>query len=215
MMWLGFIVWTVAVSFAWKLTARRPEYRPIAILLTVGIAADMLYLGWSVAVLGPLARSLGVAVPWTGWARVAGVVANALSLVWPASLVATALVMTKAKPWIAIAGWVLAVLAFVVLHPIAGDGSQEQLLLVVRAAAALATTAIGITWIQRPNREPATAADFALALVLTGELLSLLGAWRVGVFEHWYVSQALYLATFGMLIVSQGRYLCSSPQPSS
>ena len=52
-------------------------------------------------------------------------------------------------------------------------------------------------------------------MIVSTETISLFGAWRVGLFEQWPVSQVLYLTLFGMLILSQGRLLWSSPQPST
>jgi hypothetical protein len=134
--------------------------------------------------------------------------------VWPFAIVAAALVVFAGrKPWPALAGWalVLAVLAFV--HPIAG--SQATALAIVQALSIVGSAAIGYAWYRRTTTH-ATSAQFAMALIVTMELVSLLGAWRVGLFEQWPVSQVLYLGLFGALVLAQGRwFLWNSPQPCS
>jgi hypothetical protein len=215
MMLVFFAVLAGAVVLAWMLTARRPEHRPVAVLLTVGAVADGGLQVFDRAVLAPLRASRGVATPWTGWARAAGSLADALTLVWPAAIVATVLVVFAGRrPLAAFVGWACAVAVLIGAHPMAGDGTQARALAVANVLAVAISVALVVAWYRKTAR-PATSAQFALALIVSAELVSLLGAWRVGPFERWPVAQVLYLALFGVLVLAQGRFLWSSPQPSS
>jgi hypothetical protein len=209
------IMMAVAAALAWSVTARRPEHRPLALLLSTALAGQLAQLAWDAGVLAPLRASLGVQSPWTGWARVAGLVADALWLIEPAALVAAALVVFAGrKPWPAVTGWACAVAALAILHAIAADGSLARVLTAVQVFSVVVSALLGVVWYRRTTK-PGSSEHYALGMIVTTELVSLLGAWRIGPFEHWQVSQVLYLSLFGMLIVSQGRYLWSSPQPST
>ena len=146
-------------------------------------------------------------------AWIAFVLANGLALLWPAALVGAALVVFAGRrPWAAIAGWACALAVLTVVHPAGAD--QARAFALVQLLAVASAAAVGVTWYRRREGRPMSSAHFALAMILSTELVSLLGAWRVGPFEHWPISQVLYLVLFAMLIVSQWRYLWSSPQPS-
>jgi hypothetical protein len=217
MMGLAFYaVVLAATALAWTLARRRPEHRPVAVLLSVAIVADVAVHLYDVAVIAPLRAELGLG-PWTGWARAASVLYNAAQLAYPAILVATVLhVFKAARPWLAAIGWTFAVAYFVVAHPVGGDGSQARALTIADAAAATVALAVVVRWYARA-RQPATSAQYAMALIASAELASLIGAWRVGPFAAWPVSQVLYVALYAALALVQGRYLWTSPrlQPSS
>ncbi len=214
MMFAFFATLAVAAALAWRVTSRRPEHRPLALLLSVMLADNLAVRAWNAAVLAPLRASLGVQVPWTGWARVAGLVTHALWLVEPAALLAAALVVFAGrKPWAAVASWASAVVMLGIMHPTAADGSLARALTALQVVAVLYAATLGV-WRWRKTRA-ATPAQLALGMIVTTELVSLLGAWRIGPFEHWPVSQALYLMLFAGLVLFQGRFLWSSPQPSA
>jgi len=208
-----FSLMAVAVVTAWLLASRRPEHRAVAVLLTFGLLADVGTHLFDVGVIVPLREALGVQTPWTGWARVAAVVYNALVLAWPTALVATVIhVFTKRAPAIAIVGWALVVAFFSIVHPT--TGSQQLALTLANSLAAFVAAGIVVHSFLN-TKKPASSAQFALALVSFAEVSSLLGAWRIGPFENWPISQVLYLALFGVLAVAQGRFLWfSQPQPS-
>jgi hypothetical protein len=209
------LTFAAAVVVAWILASKRPEHRSVALLLSFGLIADAGLCVFDAAVLAPLRASLGTATPWTGWARAAGFLADAVTLVWPAAILAAVLVVFAGrKPWPALAGWACVLVVLAVAHPIAGDGSQARALALANTLAIMASAGIVLAW-YRKTTEPAGSARLALALIVSAEAVSLLGAWRVGPFERWPVAQALYLALFGALVLAQGRFLWSSPQPSS
>jgi hypothetical protein len=208
-LWLALVVVT---AMAWALASKRREHRPIAVLLSLGLAAEVAQRALSVAVLAPLRAALGVDVPWSGWARAAGLLYDAVALTWPAALVGAALVVFAGRrPWAALLGWSFAVAAFAGAHPIAGDGSQARAYTAVQTLAVAIAAGLGLGWI-RGRATPATTAQYALAMMVIAELVSLLGAWRVGLFEGWPIAQALYLVMFGVVALVQGRFLWTSPQ---
>jgi hypothetical protein len=207
-----FAMYVGAAVLAWILTAKRPEHRPVALLLSLGLAVEVLQLVLEVGVLAPLRASLGVQAPWTGWAAVVGLMAKGVWAIWPAALAATVLVAFGRKPWLAIVGWACTMIVFAVVHPIAGDGSEARVLAVVEVLFVAISAGVLVAWYSKPSR-PMNSAQFALTMIVATELVSLLGAWRVGLFEQWPVSQMLYLVLFGVLILTQGRALWNSPQP--
>ena len=213
MMFALFAMYGMAVMLAWILASKRPEHRPVALLLSLGLTVEVVQLALEVGVLAPLRASLGVEVPWTGWASVVGLVAKAVWMIWPAALTATVLVAFGKKPWAAFIGWACALAFFATAHPIAGDGSEARALAMVEVGFVAVSAAVLIAWYRQPMR-PMNSAQFALTMIVATELVSLLGAWRVGPFEQWPVSQVLYLVLFGVLILTQGRWLWNSPQPS-
>jgi hypothetical protein len=86
----------------------------------------------------------------------------------------------------------------------------------VHVVAALVCAALGLAW-YRATAKPPTSAHYALAMIVTAEVISLLGAWRIGPYDAWLISQVLYLLMLVVVVVVQGRYLWNSPQsqPSS
>jgi hypothetical protein len=206
MMLAFFAVWLAVIVMAWALTQRRPEHKPIAVLLSVGFVADVVY--------PILALLLHSACPRATWAS--GMLANGLALVWPAAVVGAALVVFAGKkPWAAGFGWACALAAIAVSCSIAGNDSEPRVLTMIQVMASLSAAGIGITWYRaaRKARTAANSAHFVLMAIIVTEVVALLGAWRIGPLEHWPVSQALYVLMFGLVGFMQGRLLCSS-QPS-
>lgn len=200
-----FVVSTAAAALAWVVARRRLEHRPIAMLLSAGLAFNAALLALNVAVLAPMRERFGMAAPWTGCARAAGHLADALELAWPASVVATALVVFAGrKPWPAFLGWAALVAAMVATHPTAADGSLGRVLTAAALFSAIVSAGLFVAWYRRP-RKPTTSAHYALAMIVAIELASLVAAWRVGPFEHWDLSQVVYMVLFVALVALQGR----------
>ena len=204
-----------AVAMAWTVARRRPEYRAVALLLSLGLVTDVAQLAFDARVLSPLRASLGVDVPWTGWAHVAAVAEDALTLLWPASLVGAVLaVFTRKTPWIAAMGWALGLAFFVLVHPIAGDGSQARALTAVQVLSSVSCAGVIAAWYKKTPDQP-EAEHLVLALMVAAELVSLMGSWTHGLFERWPVSQMLYLTLFCVLVLVQGRHVWTSAHASS
>jgi hypothetical protein len=199
----------IASVLAWVLAARRPEHRPAAIVLTVGMAVDVIGHLYDGVVLAPIRAELGMQAPWTGWARAAGALAHAIALLWPATLVGCALVAFPGKrPWPAFAGWAAFVVVLAMTHPMASDGSLQRFLTAAQSVGALTAAVIVARWFFRATRA-ANSAQLILACVTLAEVVSLLGTWRYGPFERWMVSRAAYLMMLTSVVIAQGRYLWS------
>lgn len=212
-----YVLSALATALAWVLARRRAEHRPVAVLLSVGLASDVavklirrFYLDTQIAQLGVDAR-------WTGAPRRVAVLVHALFLAWPAALVGAALVVfLRRSAWPAGAGYAAAVAAVVVTHPIAGDGSLGRMLTAVQLAAVLTSFGCAVTWALR-SRERSTSAQACMLVIAFVELAAMAGSWRVGVFTGWQLSRIAYVTMYVVAIVIQVGFLWSRPplSPSS
>jgi len=195
----------VATSLAWVLAQRKPEHRPIAALLAVGLGTDLARRVLRATYLGAEINRLGHDTPWTGWPRVAATASHALFLAWPAALVGAALVVFLARrAWPSMAAWAVAVSAIVITHPIAGNGSLGRMLTGMHLASLAAAVGCGLTWYLGPSRKQTTTAQAALSLIVGVELTTLAFAWRAGIFAHWNLTQAVYVVLYAVLAIMQG-----------
>lgn len=207
------IALVIVTAMAWALASKRREHRPVAVLFSIGLVGELVLRAYDATILASLREALGIDVPWTGWARAAALLSHAIVLTWPAALVAACLVVfARRRPWLAVIGWAVAVAAFAVAHPIAGDGSLARAFTAAQVLSVSVSAALCLMWLRR-RTTPATSAQYALMMVVIAESLSLLGAWRVGLFEAWPISQMAYLFMFGIVALVQGRFLWT-PQVS-
>jgi len=201
----------LATALAWMLARRRAEHRPVAVLLTVGLGADVAQRTLRTFYLGAVTQRLGADIPWTGLARLAATFFHALFLAWPAALLGAALVVfLRRGAWPAGAAYAAGIAWIVVVHPIAGNGSLAQALTAAQLAAVLASLGCGLTWYLRPTTEPTSTAQAALALIIGVELTTLAFAWRTGIFANWHLSQAIYVVMYAVLTILQGGFVWQS-----
>jgi hypothetical protein len=206
----------IATVAAWILARRRAEHLPIAALLTVGLGTDLARRALRSLYLGEAIRRLGNDAPWTGWPRVAAVASHALFLAWPATIVAVALVVyLRRRPWPALLGYAASIVAIVVVHPIAGNGSLGRMLTAGMMIGLLVGVGCAATWYLKPAGDPASkaptsTAQATLTIMLAGELASLVGSWRLGIFDHWHLSQIAYLFMFSILNILQWGFVWQS-----
>jgi hypothetical protein len=197
------IALVLSVVLAWVVASARPEHRPISILLSIGLADELAERSVAIAVLDPLRFD-------AQWASAARLLTDAVTLVWPAAILATALVVyVGRKPWAAIAGWAMVVGILGAMHHVVADHAHEHALALAHASAVAGAAAMGVAWYRR-TKTRATTSQHALAFVIAAEVVSLFGAWRIGVVDGWLVSQVLYLIMFGALIALQGRLVWDS-----
>ena len=190
---------------AWMLARYRAEHRPVAVLLTVGLGADVAQRILRTFYLNAAIEQFGTDVPWIGTARLAANLSQALFLAWPAALVGAAIVVfLRRSAWPAGAAYAAAVAGIVVVHPIAGDGSLARALTAAQLAAVLAAIGCGLTWYLRPSDELTSTAQAALALIVGVEFITLGFAWRTGIFASWHLSQAIYVVLYAVLTILQG-----------
>jgi hypothetical protein len=193
-----YLVFALAMVLAWAVAARRTEHRPIAALLSAGLAASAACTAWNAIMVEPLRAALGTATPWSGWPYVAGTILHALVFVWPAALVGAALVVfARRSPWPAILAWAMVVFAFGLVHPAArGQVFAHQL---AELAATLTAAGLWTAWARR--RVQPTSAHYAMSAVIVVELMSRVAEWRGGTLAD---SQVLYLVMLAVLVLMQG-----------
>jgi hypothetical protein len=183
----------IASALAWVLASRRPEYRPIAMLFTLGLTAQAVELALAVA-LGPGTRGTA--------ALVARVAFDAATMAWPCALVgATLVVFAGGSPKPALFGWFAAVAVFAVAHPSPAGGGQARALATVEAVSA-GIAAVIVAWWFRARKTPPNTAQRALQIIVATEVLAF-----AGTMKGWPISSALYLAMLVLVIAAQGRWL--------
>jgi hypothetical protein len=155
----------------WRVMGRRHEYLPIALFFFAWLASDAAWGTLEAGVLAPLRAQIGVAAPWTGRALLATYAYYAIWLLPPAALIGAALtVFANRRPWPAFVGWLLVLIAFMVVHPRAPNGSQRFAETVVDlGSAGIAALLIPGLYVRQPT--PSTFAFFTLAVVVFVELL--------------------------------------------
>jgi hypothetical protein len=195
-----------ATILAWALALRRPEHRPIAYLLTVGLGSDAARHVLTVKVIRPAALAFGD-TPWTGSARGAAIVDEVLFIAWSVAMVGAALVVfLDRRAWPALASYAALVVWIAAAHPMMLDGSLPRFYTVVQLASSAVCVGCALTWYIGAHK-PATTAQTCLALTVAVELLSIAFSWRVGIFQQWHLSQGVYLVLYGVLILIQGGIL--------
>jgi hypothetical protein len=207
MTWL-YLLGAATVGLAWWLSCRRPEHFPAAWVLSAGLAADAARRVLRVSYLDSAIERLGWAHPWTGAPRLAALAYHALTIVWPAALAAGAVAVYLGRgSWLVGAGYVAAVAFFAVAHPYAGDGSLQRALTTCELVSLLVALGSLVTWYRSPSREPTTTAQAVLLVLVTGEIGSLAGAWRLDLFGRWDFSRFAFALTRVVALALQGGYL--------
>jgi hypothetical protein len=151
-----------------------------------------------------LIRPLG-SPPFTGAARVAFHVDEAIELSWAAGLAALAIIVFAGRRFAGVAIGLLwvATVAYLATHypEIRGDALREVYLAVELAALAVAAGSI-VSWTWR--REPPTPARISvLAICLTDGITLLAGAWRWGFWVHWELNQAAFALLYATIAAYQ------------
>jgi hypothetical protein len=201
----------LACVLAWALASRQPAHRPIALLLSAGLLSDLARRALRVLVLAP-ARAEG-AVPFTGGARVAAAGEVFLFLSWPAAIAAAALfVYLGRRPWAVGAAWLLVSGVLVAGYPTFRGELLGRCYLGFELAAVACALFCVVRWY--PSKGKTSPAQASLALLVATETVSLVGAWRVGVFDNWQLTQALNTLVFAVLSFLQGGFLWQSRRSS-
>lgn len=200
----------VAMVLAWTLARRSAEHRPIAWLLSAGLGVDLARRALRTFYIVPVIRPLR-GHPLTGLPLAVSHVNDALFLTWPAALAACALVVYLGRrPWPAAMAWLAVVAGLVAFHPYESTGMLGRALTGAQLAGVAVALGCAATWYLSTSRAPTTTAQASLAVIIGSELATLVGSWRVGVFDNWHVSQILFLLLYVLLVVLQGGFLWSS-----
>jgi hypothetical protein len=198
----------VATGLAWALAWRRAEHRPVALLLTLGLATDLLRRALYLHVLVPGYQAAGGAA-LTGWYRVAGNLDAATFLVWPAAIAgASVRVYLGRRPVMVVVAWAVVGAALAACYPVARGALLARVFLVAELAALLVATGSIVTWARR--RRVPDVQHVSVALVVAAELCAVVaGPWKVDLFGAWPLAQLGYAALYVVLIVLQGGSGCS------
>lgn len=211
---LIYVLEIIAIGLAWPLTQRRREHRPVLVLLAVAFVSDMGVRAIRELYLVEANRRLGMDAPWPWPERAVGHLSDAFTLAWPAALVGAALAaFLRRRVWPAIAAYAATVAGFVIVHPIAGDGSLARALTGAQVVSVGLLLGCALTWYAR-SRERATSAQACMFVFAFGELGSLFGSWRGDVLTDFRLSKLAYVVMFIVVIAIQGSYLWLKPSTS-
>jgi hypothetical protein len=199
-----YVLSAATVALAWALVRKKPEHVPVAALLTLGLACDVARRALTRGVLLPAIARDGDA-PFTGGVRAVAHVDDALFLAWPAALAACSLaVFLRRRPWPVILVYVAFVAAIAIAYPMTRDGLLARAYTGAELFAVMVSLGAAIMWYRSPSKVQTTTAQSTLVVIVASELASVVGSWRLGIFDNWHLTQIAYLLMFAVLIVMQG-----------
>jgi hypothetical protein len=196
-LWAACLTLLSAVVAAVMLTRVRRDHRVFAVFLAWLASVDALRAALDMSF--GLVRPLG-SPPFTGAARVAFHVDEAIGLSAPTAMAITAIMLFVRRPWLSLLpglAWVGAV-AYLATHYPAIRGEALRLVYLGAELAALAVSAASIvTWgWRRESPTPARVCSLLVCVVDGGMLIA--GAQRWGFWSRWdlqqYAISLLYLA---------------------
>lgn len=212
MLWtVGALLSALTTALAWCVARGRPDHRPVAALLTVGLVSDLLRQALRMVVFLP-ARERFAGAPYTGWTRVAADVDNALVLAYPAAIVAVASwVFLRRRPWPVAVGWAVAVAVLAIAYPVTRGAVLSRCYLGAELIAITVTLGAAAMWLWR--REPPTLTHAVTLLIGASEAATLV-TFRKGLFTSWTLAQAGYITLYVILIGLHGGAVCGSSSSS-
>lgn len=201
------IINAVVVVLAWVCARRHPAHRAVAVVLSVGLAAELArqaLLSW---VLPPAPPTPEAARPLEGALRWAIYADRALFIAWPAALAACAVrVLAERRVWPVVLGYAGVVVALAVTYPLTRWGVLRLCYLAVDLIAGLVGLAAFITWTRRYwGKRRADVSVTVTAVLVAGHFASIVaGPYRFGLFgSEWSLIQLAYLILFSILILIQ------------
>jgi hypothetical protein len=199
----------IAVALAWAAARRRPEHRPFAGLLTLGLVSDVIRLLLQRWVLPP---PLLDNPPLTGWIRIAGYIDAALYVAWPIGIAAVALnTLAKRSMRPAIVAYVIVVAGLIIGYPTIRGDVLRKVLLGIELASMLVGLASILVWRRRSERSTITA--LCTSVIVVGHFGTVIsGPYRFGLFgEAWFLAQVAYVLIYAVVIVLQAGILWEQP----
>lgn len=191
-----------ATSSAWVLAWRRRQHLPVAVLFVVGILGDM-GQRW----LAPLLRDQPR--PFTGDARVAWTLKQALFTSYPPAVVVVALVvLARAPRWslvLPLGAWLAIVAAHIFGYPELRQAALGTFYLGLQVAAVgvLAVLAMRFEVHRRRRRVPPTAAELVVLWSVLAEAINLGGPLLREPWRRWGLARVAYGAVYVVAIIVQ------------
>lgn len=207
----------LATILAWIVARRRSDHRSIAILLTFGIASDLVQRAILHLVLPP---PLLDNPPLTEWTRVAGHAESALFIAWPFGIAAQALwVFSRRRPRIVALAYIITVVALIMGYPATRGRALQRIYLGAELSCLFVALAALFPWLARLSRlqDRVTLTSSCTGLLVTGHFAAVVsGPYRVGLFGAWSIAQASYLAIYSAINLMHGVWLWEQRrQPSA
>jgi hypothetical protein len=193
------IAFQVCCAIAAGLLAwRRRDHRPFAVW-SVGTTTATIARGIMATTILPV-RPLS-APPFTGAARIAFHVDEALFLASAVSLSVAAIVLCverRALAWLPTLAWVVAVAYLATHYPeIRGESLRKFYLAAELAALAASVASLATLWWRHVDWTPAHMCLFACVAVDGGTLFA--GAWWWGFWSDWAANQAAFALLYAVL----------------
>jgi hypothetical protein len=189
-----------AAFLAVVVARRRPEHRPVALFLVVIVLA---------ALARPAIEATGIVpstpspVPLAGLPRVAAHALQALYLLWPFGVLALVRRAFTGKGVGLIAtGYTLSLAGLIAGYPMIRGALLARTYTALELASLLVSIGFVTQWWQR--RLIPTLSQVAAGLILTVELMTLLGPYRAALFSGWERALAIYMVMYGALVVFHG-----------
>jgi hypothetical protein len=200
-----FVLMFLASVTAVGVARRMPEYRPVAAVLVVILAANIIR-----QIIEPYIITSPGDPPLTGTARVLGHIEQALYLLDPFAIAAGSIALfLERRPWPLIPFWAALVAALVLTYPLSRGAVLRQVYLDVELAALVVSVGALLTWARRWERVEQHRRAMAL-IIAADAVIVVLGPWRYSLGVRWDLALTGELMLFGLLTFLQGRCLWSS-----
>jgi len=205
---------TIVTILAWMVARRRPDHRPIALFLTVALAADLARWPLRLFVLLPAHDRFGSA-SFSGWWRVAGHLESALFLTWSAGIAAVAqVVFVRRRFWPVVAAWAIFVALLAIGYPTIRGAVLARFYLGAELVALAVAIGALVQWFW--TEEPSGIQHTIVMLLIGVDLVVVIaGAWRHGIFASWNLAQISYSVLYFLLLALNGLALWLAPTSSS
>ncbi|WP_437567553.1 hypothetical protein [Sorangium sp. So ce542] len=205
---IAYLCLTGAMVLAWATAWRRREHRPVALFLSLALAADLGRRALRLLVLVPAREALRAQgldptrVPFTGLVRVAADAEGALFVAWRAGLAALAVwVFTRRRPWAVLVAYVLAVGFMVATYP---RGAELQRFYLATELASLCV-ALGCLLLWFRSDEKLNLQTLCAGIIVSVGLANVTGGPYFGdIFLSWERAQQILIVMYLALVAVQG-----------
>lgn len=200
---LGVVLEVALAVLAWWIARARRAHRPVAVVVSAALAADLVHWALAALVLAPARVALGVA-PYAGWSRLAFHAQQACFLAWPALLAGLGAVVflderaaRRGVRAIAVI-YGAAVLVLAIAYPSVRGLALARAYVGAELAGLFAVVGAGVVWWRR--REAATLTEgtvMTLGAFHVGAVVAARAPWGAG----WDFAVIVLAFTYGALIL--------------